>query len=209
MNLNHPEATQQALSILRSGDPFQWYVIPLLVIVLYIYANEYEKGNYRVIAGGLALYMVHWFVEIVNALIQYCSGHALWTVPSGTAFAIMVGVGIEISLMFSIAGLVVCKIMPKDPAVKILGVNNRIVFSIANAAFASILEIFLVRTPTFVWVYDWWGAFPVFITVYIPFFAAACYVHDWKPRAQVLFIGSLFTVNFIGMIVFAGILRWI
>ncbi|NMC96360.1 MAG: hypothetical protein GYA70_02725, partial [Deltaproteobacteria bacterium] len=45
MNLNNPEATQQALSLLRSGDTFQWYVIPLLVIVLYIYANEYEKNN--------------------------------------------------------------------------------------------------------------------------------------------------------------------
>jgi len=45
--------------------------------------------------------MVHWFVEIVNALIQYFSGHALWTVPAGSAFVIMVGVGIEISLMFS------------------------------------------------------------------------------------------------------------
>ena len=209
MNLNNPEATQQALSLLRSGDPFQWYVIPLLVIVLYIYANEYEKNNYRVIAGGLALYMVHWFVEIVNALIQYCSGHALWTVPAGSAFVIMVGVGIEISLMFSIAGLVVCKLMPKDPTAKILGINNRLVFSIANAAFASILEIFLVLTPTFVWVYNWWGAFPVFVTVYIPFFAAACYVHDWEPRAQKLFIGSLFVVNAIALIVFAGILKWI
>ena len=209
MNLNNPEATQQALSLLRSGDPFQWYVIPLLVIVLYIYANEYEKGNYRTIAGGTGLYMVHWFVEIVNALIQYFSGHALWTVPAGSAFVIMVGVGIEISLMFSIAGLVVCKLMPKDPTVKILGINNRLVFSIANAAFASILEIFLVRTPTFVWVYNWWGAFPVFVTVYIPFFAAACYVHDWEPRAQKLFIGSLFVVNAMALIVFAGILKWI
>ena len=209
MNLNNPEATKQALNILRSGDTFQWYVIPLLVIVLYIYANEYEKNNYRAIAGGLALYMVHWFVEIVNALIQYFSGHALWTVPAGSAFVIMVGVGIEISLMFSIAGLVVCKLMPKDPTVKILGMNNRLVFSIANAAFASILEIFLVRTPAFVWVYNWWGAFPVFVTVYIPFFAAACYVHDWEPRQQKIFIGSLFTINAVALIVFAGILKWI
>jgi len=169
MHFNHPEATQQAMNILRSGENFQWYVIPLLVIVLYVYANEYEKGSYRNIAGGLALYMVHWFVEIINALIQHFSGHALWTVPAGTAFAIMVGVGIEISLMFSIAGIVVCKLMPKDPSWRILGINNRLVFTVANAAFASILEIFLVRTPTFVWVYDWWGAFPVFVTVYIPF----------------------------------------
>ena len=209
MNLNNPEATQQALNILRSGDTFQWYVIPFLVIVLYIYANEYEKGNYRAIAGGLALYMVHWFVEIVNALIQHFSGHALWTVPSGTAFEIMVGVGIEINLMFAIAGVVVCKLLPKDPTLKILGINNCWAFTVANAGVASILEIFLVKTPTFVWVYGWWGAFPVFVTVYIPFFAAACYVYDWQPRAQKLFIGSLFTINALAFIVFAGILKWI
>ena len=209
MTLNHPEATQQALSILRSGDAFQWYVIPLLVIVIYIYSNEYEKGNYRVIAGGLALYMVHWFVEIGNALIQHFSGHALWTVPTGTAFAILVGVGIEISLMFSIAGLAVCKQMPKDPTQKMFGINNRLVFTVANAALASILEIFLVKTPTFVWVYEWWGAFPVFVTVYIPFFAAACYVHDWQPRAQKLFIGSLFAINAIALIIFGAVLKWI
>jgi hypothetical protein len=137
MHLNNPEATQQALNILRSGDTFQWYVIPLLVIVLYIYANEYEKGNYRVIAGGLALYMVHWFVEIGNALIQHFSGHALWTVPSGSAFVIMVGVGIEISLMFSIAGLVVCKLMPKDPSQKILG-RRRLLCGFMNGGALSL-----------------------------------------------------------------------
>lgn len=209
MTLNHPEATQHALNILRSGDNFQWYVIPLLVMVIYIYANEYEKGNFRVIAGGLALYMVHWFVEIINALIQHLSGHALWTVPSGTAFAIMVGVGIEISLMFSIAGLAACKMMPKDPTQKIFGLNNRLFFTIGNAALASILEIFLVKTPAFVWVYGWWGTIPVFVTVYIPFFAAACYGHDWRPRTQKLFIGSLFSVNAIALIVFGALLKWI
>lgn len=44
-------------------------------MVLYINATEYERGNFRVIAGGLALYMVHWFVEIINALIQHFSGN--------------------------------------------------------------------------------------------------------------------------------------
>ena len=209
MVLHNPEATQQALSMLRSGANFQWYVIPLFIIVLYIYATEYERGNFRVIAGGLALYMVHWFVEIVNALIQHFSGHALWTVPEGSAFVIMVGVGIQINLMFAIAGIVACKMMPKDPTQKILGVNNRLVVAVSNAALAAILEIFLVRTPTFVWVYPWWGALPVFITVYIPFFAAACYGHDWQPRIQKLFIGSLFGINAVAFILFGLILGWI
>jgi hypothetical protein len=81
--MNHPEATQQALAMLRSGAYFQWYVIPLLAVVVYIYFNEIANKNWRGIAAGLSLYMVHWFVEIVNGLIQHFSGHALWTVPTG------------------------------------------------------------------------------------------------------------------------------
>ncbi len=60
MNLNNPEATQQALSILRSGNPFQWYVITLLAFVVYIYFNEIQNKNWKGIAAGFLLYMVHW-----------------------------------------------------------------------------------------------------------------------------------------------------
>jgi hypothetical protein len=112
--MNQPELTQQALNILRSGANFQWYVIPLLAAVLYMYANEYTKKNYKVIAAGLALYGVHWFYEILNALIQHFSGHALWTVPTGTAFLLLIGVGVELSLMFSVAGLIMAKFLPAD-----------------------------------------------------------------------------------------------
>ncbi len=95
--MNNPEATQQALNILRSGESFQWYVITLLALVLYVYLNEISKKNWKGIAAGLSLYMVHWTFEISNALIQHFSGHALWTVPSGTSFLLLVGVGIELS----------------------------------------------------------------------------------------------------------------
>lgn len=208
MVLNHPEATSQALSIVRSGDQFQWYAIPLLVIVMYIYGNEYERGNYKAIAAGLGLYMVHWFVEIGNAVIQHVSGHALWTVPTGTAFSIMVGVGIEISIMFSIAGIVTTKLLPKDPSAKMLGINSRIFVAVSTAAAAAIIEIFLVRTPTFVWVYPFWGAFPVFVTVYIPFFAAAVWCYDAPLKKSFAFIGILGAINLAGLVVF-GALGWI
>jgi hypothetical protein len=72
--MNNPEATQLALSILRKGDNFQWYVITLLALVVYIYFNEITKKNWKGIAAGLALYAVHWFYEILNALIQHFSG---------------------------------------------------------------------------------------------------------------------------------------
>jgi hypothetical protein len=46
-------------------------------------------------------------------------------VPTGTAFLLLIGVGVEISLMFSIAGLALSKLLPPDPKKNILGVNNR------------------------------------------------------------------------------------
>lgn len=207
--MNNPEATQHALDILRSGDNFSWFVITLLALVIYAYANEISNRNWKVIAAGLALYGVHWFYEIINALIQHFAGHALWTVPDGTAFLLLIGVGVELSLMFSIAGLALSKLLPEDPSMKILGIPNRLLFAVGNAAFFAIFEVFLAKTPAFVWVYPWWGALPVFVAVYIPFFLAAFYCHDWTPRWQVRFIGSVFAIDAVMMIVFAGVLSWI
>jgi len=207
--MNNPAATQTALSILRQGDHFQWYVIALLALVVYIYFNEISNKNWKGLAAGLALYSVHWFYEILNALIQHFSGHALWTVPTGTAFLLLIGVGIELSFMFSVAGLVMSKILPANPKMKILGINNRLLFAIGNAAFFAIVEIFLAKTPAFVWVYPWWGAFPVFLTVYIPFFLAAFYCFDWKPRTQISFIGVFAALDLLLLGVFAGWLGWI
>jgi hypothetical protein len=207
--VNHPEATEQALSILRKGDLFQWVVITLLALVVYIYANEISNKNWKGVAAGLALYSVHWFYEILNALIQHFSGHALWTVPTGTSFLLLIGVGIELSFMFSIAGLVMSKLLPADPKMKILGIPNRLLFAVGNAAFFSIVEIFLVKTPAFVWVYPWWGALPVFLTVYIPFFLAAFFAYDWKLQRQARFISAVFTLDAAMLVVFAGILKWI
>jgi len=207
--MNHPELTAQALSILRNPATFQWYSIPLLAFVVYIYFAEIERKNWRGVAAGLSLYAVHWFYEILNALIRHISGHALWTVPSGTSFLLLIGVGWELSMMFAVAGLVFSKIMPADPKTKVLGVNNRLFFAVANAAFFSIFEIFLATTPAFHWVYPWWGALPVFLTVYIPFFLAANYVPDWPAPRRRAFIGGLFALDAVMLFVFAGILGWI
>jgi hypothetical protein len=209
MILNHPEVTAQALAILRQSGPFQWYVITLLALVVYIYINEISQKNWKGIAAGLALYMTHWFYEILNSLIQHFSGHALWTVPSGTAFLLLIGVSVELSLMFSVAGLILSKLLPADPKMKIMGINNRLLLAVANAAGFAIFEIFLAQTPAFAWVYPWWGALPVFITVYIPFFLAAFYCYDWKPAVQIRFVGGLGAANAAMLVIFAGLLHWI
>jgi hypothetical protein len=209
MTLHDPQATEQALGILRKADNFQWYVLPLFVFALYVYFSQLSKKNYKAVASGLCLYAIHWLFEIMNALIRHFSGHALWTVPAGTSYLLLVGVGIELSLMFSVAGVVAALMLPSDPKARILGMNSRLFVGLFNAALASILEIFLASTPAFVWVYPWWNALTVGVFVYVPFFVTSAFCHDWKPRTQRIVIGSVFGLDAALLLLFALVLKWI
>jgi hypothetical protein len=73
--MKNPEVTQAALAILRKGEPFNWTVIAFLAIVVYIYFNEISKGNWKSVAAGLSLYMVHWFYEIMYLPAQPTTEH--------------------------------------------------------------------------------------------------------------------------------------
>jgi hypothetical protein len=187
---------EQARAAVRSVDNFNWTFIALLALVVYVYTSEIQKKNFRAVSAGLALYTVHWFYEIVNAIIAAASGCALWTVsPESTSFILLIGVSWELSMMFAIAGITMSKLLPEDPKRKIFGINNRWLFAVGNAAFFSAVEIFLASTPAFIWVYPWWGAIPVFVTTYIPFFLAAFLVPDLAPKKQVGFIAGLGAVD--------------
>jgi hypothetical protein len=48
------EFASQALDGLRDGSHFEWYVVPILVLVFYIYAVEIERKNWNVLFAGLA-----------------------------------------------------------------------------------------------------------------------------------------------------------
>lgn len=195
-------AADAAAAAVRSVANFNWTFIAILAFVVYIYASEFKNKNYKGIAAGLALYMVHWLYEIANAVIGGLTGYALWTVsPESTSFILLIGVSWELSMMFSIAGLATSKLLPGDPKKKILGLPNRWTFAILNAALFSAIEIFLATTPAFIWVYRWWGAIPVFITVYIPFFLAAFLTYDASPKTQKRFIGALAALNAVLLIV--------
>ena len=194
--INNKPLADMAKAAVRNTDNFNWTFIALLAFVVYVYATEYQRRNFSDIAAGLALYMVHWLYEITNAIICAATGYALWTVSAeSNSFILLIGVSWELSMMFSVAGIATHKLLPEDPKMKILGINNRILFAVANAALFSLVEIFLASTPAFIWVYPWWGALPVFITTYIPFFLAAYLIPDAKPKTQGLFIGGLALLN--------------
>ena len=188
----------------RSLDNFNWTFIFILAVVFYVYWSEIKAKNWKGIIAGISLYSVHWFYEIMNAIIGHCAGYPLWTVSNeSSTFVLLIGVSWELSMMFSIAGIIASKMMPEDRnkrlfvSEKFKGVSFKLVNAIGMAALFSVIEIFLAATPAFIWVYKWWGAIPVFITTYIPFFLASSYVPDWKPKNQAIFLGMLASVNVI------------
>ena len=186
-----------AKAAVRDPSNFNWSFIAILAFVVMIYVDEIHKKNYKAIAAALMLYSVHWLYEIANAVICHFSGYALWTVsPESTSFILLIGVSWELSMMFAVAGFT-SKLLPADKNLKILGMNNRIAFAIGSAFFFSLVEIFLAWTPAFIWVFPWWGALPVFLTTYIPFFLASYLIYDKEPATQKKWIVSLASINIV------------
>ena len=195
-------AAQAAIGAVRSTDNFNWSFIALLALVVCgVWVPRIRDKKWNAVFAALALYGVHWFYEIMNAVICRFSGYALWHVsPESTSWIILVGVCWELSLMFSVAGFT-AELLPADKDRKILGVNNRIVFAIGSALGFSLFEIFLASTPAFIWVYPWWGFLPVFVTTYIPFFLASYLIYDAKRATQKKFCGVLWAVDALLMLV--------
>ena len=183
-------AAERAIAAVRSTDHFDWTFIALLALVVCgIYVPNIKKKNWNGVFAALALYGVHWLYEIANAVICHVTGYALWHVsPESTSFILLVGVCWELSLMFSVAGFT-AELLPEDPKRKILGIPNRIVFAVLSALGFSLFEIFLSSTPAFIWVYPFWGALPVFVTTYIPFFLASYLIYDARRSTQKRFVG--------------------
>ena len=192
---------ERAIAAVRDPSNFHWSILTLFALVMVVYCTEIKNKNYKAVAAAITLYSIHWLYEIANAVICHFTGYALWTVsPESTSFILLIGVSAELSLMFSVAGFT-CKLMPDDPKTKICGINNRWFFGIGFALFCSVFEIFLAWTPAFIWVYPWWGAIPVFITTYIPFFVGAYLTYDLPPKKQIRVIGTLVTINVLLLVI--------
>lgn len=177
----------------RSTENFNWTFIFILAVVFYVYWSEINKKNYDAVVAGLALYGVHWLYEITNAIIGHFAGYPLWTVSNdSTTFILLIGVSWELSMMFSLAGIISYKMMPTDKK-KMFGLDKRITVTIMMALLFALFESFLAGTSnhSFIWVYKWWGVIPVFITTYIPFFIASNYVPDMEPRKRTRFLAVL------------------
>lgn len=189
--------------VVRSTENFNWTFIFILAVVFYIYWNEIRKKNWEVVYAGLALYGVHWLYEICNAVIGHFSGYPLWSVSNqSTTFILLIGVCWELSMMFSIAGMISFKMLPEDRSKRYFskdgkgGISCKLLSALEVALLFALVESFLAGTSnnSFIWVYKWWGVLPVFITTYIPFFLAANYVPDMEPKKRKIFLITLWSL---------------
>jgi hypothetical protein len=204
----------QALSRLRDGSNFQWYLIPLLAFVFYVYTVEAEKRNWNLILAGLAFWGADWLNEIINSLVLRFTHYApIWAEPGPTAFLILVGLNIETMFMFAVAGIIWTKMLHPDKNFKYLGIPNRWAVALGGSVFSVIIEYVLNSANALTWDYAWWNRgtpLLIFIFGYLWFFVFTFWVFDMKEFKQKLqVVGTLWAVDVIALIVFAGLLKWI
>lgn len=93
-----------------SPDLFQWSIVPLFVILFYLVWKNIREKRYSVVLGGFAFWLMDVFNETWNAMVYATTGQPVWgcTLGGHSAFQILVGYNIEISIMFMILGMATC-----------------------------------------------------------------------------------------------------
>ncbi len=206
--------SQQALMNLRDGSNFQWYVIPLLAFVFYIYAVEMEKKNYTLVLAGLAFWGMDWFNEIMNSVIFQLAGWApLWCAPGETAFLILIGLNIEIMFMFAVAGIIWSKLLLPNKEDKILGVPNRWFVAIAGSIFCVVVEMLLNVVDALTWDWTFWDIntpWLIFLFGYLTFFVVAFWVYDMPTmKEKLITVGTIWGIDVLAVLIFGLGLGWL
>ena len=195
--------SQQALTHLRDGSNFQWYVIPLLAFVFYVYAVEMEKKNYVAVLAGLAFW----------GIFKLAGWAPLWCAPGDTAYLILIGLNIEIMFMFAVSGIIWTKFLLPNKKDKILGVPNRWFIAIAGSIFCVFIEILLNAVDALTWDWAFWDAntpWLIFLFGYLTFFVVAFWVHDMPTMKQRLVtVGVIWGFDLLAVLIFGLGLNWL
>jgi hypothetical protein len=208
------DAAREALEILRDGSNFHWATVTLLAFVFYVYAVEVERRRWDIILAGLAFWLMDWFNELVNSAIFHIGDRApLWAVTGDTSYLILIGLSIEISMLFLVAGIVFVKQLPPDPRLRILGVPNRLLLVFVFSCLCVLVEVFIESAGSFHWDYWWWNVpfVPLIIVFgYMTFFGIAAWVYDMGKdhRRQLRVVGTLAAIN-VALGVGLGLAGWL
>jgi hypothetical protein len=192
--------TREAERLLRDGSTFEWSTVALLGFAIYVYAVEVERRRWDIVLAGLGFWLMDWFNELVNSAVLHATDRAaIWTVTGDTSYLILIGLTVEISLLFLVAGVAFVKQLP-ERGTRILGLPSRPVLVLAFSCFCVAVELFLNSTGYFHWEYWWWNTPNVVLIVllgYVPFFAVAAWVFDMGAdrRRQLRVVGAIFGVD--------------
>ena len=211
--MNYTPFTKQALNNLRNPDNLNWYIIPLLALLFYIYATETQKKNWSAVFAGLAYWGMDWINEIINSLVLHFSEYApIWGTPGKSAYTVLIGLNVEIMFIFAISGIIWTKFLLDDKNAKILGINNRWFITISGSIFAVVTEIILNSVDMLTWDYSWWNAKAPWLIVpfgYMTFFIVAFWVYDMKTtKKQIITVSAIWGIVILSLLIF-GNLGWI
>lgn len=213
------EATQQALIGLRDFSTLKWYVIPLLGIIMYIYAIEINKAretkNWDPILVALTFFGLDFFNETWNGWVMVLSGKsAFWTAPGETAFRVFVGWNIEIIFIFLLMGFVYFYALSRNRDITILGVNERWFIAVSFCIFCIFIECLLNIGNILVWEYPWWelsfgGLGLIFLLGYFPFFGGCAIMAGLKRmKSKLIMLSIIYAVPIAMNILAFGIFDW-
>ena len=216
---NLTEASRRALESLRDLRMLEWYVIPLLAIVFYVYTSEIAKarrsGNWNADFAGLNVFGMDFVNETVNGWVLALSGRsALWTAPGPTALRTMVGWNIEIMFMFALSGLIYFNTLSEGPERRIAGLPERWFWAVGYSAFCVFVEVLLNMGGHLVWEYPFWnrslaGVWLIFFFGYFHFYAAAALVIAAKRlRTKLVAVGSMYGLAIVLNVVGLGVMGW-
>jgi hypothetical protein len=209
--INQPIILSQTL---RNPSDLHWYIVPLFVVVIYIYFVEIERKNWGSVFLGIAFWSWAMTWEIGNSLLYRFSGFApLWTAEKGIgSYLIYIGMNLEICFFVAITGLMLIKILPADRHKKILKVPSRIFIPLTMGFAAVTVELFLNRGGLISWSWYFWGnphIWPIWIGYSFTWFLLTA-AHDYltlKQKKYLMFLmfGTLIILHF----VFAIWLNWV
>jgi hypothetical protein len=213
------DATIQALSGIRDLSTVKWYVIPLLMIVMYIYTKEIKQarlsGNWNAVFAGLTLFGVDFFNETWNGwVMHFTQRSAFWTTPGETALRVMVGWNIEIIFMFLLAGIVYYHMLSESTTEKIMGIPEKWFWAIGFSVFAVFVECLLNIGGHLVWEYPFWylsfkGIWLIFFFGYFHFFCAIILVISLKSmKSKIITLSIIYAVPAIMNILAFGVFGW-
>jgi hypothetical protein len=180
--------SDQAFELVWDFSNFQWYMIPFLLVLIYMIAKEIQKENWSALLAAGAFWLMDFINELWNAIVYKETGAAFWSTPGArvapgvnewvpnSSLVVLVGWNIEIIFMFFMMGIVSTKMFKgtiqeeltleglEQKAYRKKRLINRLVMVFSMTALCVIVEIILNLIGVLIW--EWDGTTPGFPNIW-------------------------------------------